>query len=411
VGHSLPLELPALSGTSDAVNGEATPPGLRVVRRSLLLVALPMVFVTFGLPLRAQDLGAGGFEIGVLFSLFTVALLILRPAVGWGVDRFGRRRFFLASLACYALTNALYALAEGLWPLYVARFVHGVALAGMLISTDTITADLTDPETRTAAMGSNMASQGRGGMIGAFFAFTLVGVIPLHAWQLSFATFALVAVVACGYAAVRLPETYLPKPDNGAVREFTMPPLLNRLTVVVVIAALGTSFVQPLYLVYLQSRFDLEMRVLAGAFLPLGLVYAILPGYLGRLAQRLGRARSMTLGWVGTGVLYFSIPHLPTLILIIALFTLSAIGSIIADVSRNALVGDTAGTEGTGRAFGRIEFASGLGAAIGPLAGGLVYDLLGKELVFMVTGGFVLCAAALVPLYLRIPRDDCKSIQ
>ncbi len=385
---------------------EVTPPGLRVVRHSLLLVAFPMVFVTFGLPLRAQELGAGGFEIGVLFSLFTLALLILRPAVGWGVDRFGRRRVFLASLVCYALTNTLYALAEGLWPLYVARFVHGVALATMLISTDTITADLTDSDSSTEAMGANMANQGRGGMIGAFFAFTLVGVIPLHAWQMSFATFAAVAIAASGYAAVKLPENYRPDPSAAAAPPFTMPPVLNRLTVIVIIAALGTSFVQPLYLIYLQSRFDLDLRLLAAAFLPMGLVYAILPGYLGRLAGRLGRARSMTIGWVGTGVLYFSIPHLPTLILIIVLFTLSAVGSIIADVSRNALVGDAAGTEGTGRAFGRIEFASGVGAAIGPLAGGLVYDQLGKELVFMVTGVLVLCAAALVPLYLRIPRGE-----
>ena len=386
------------------MTSESTPAGLSVVRRSLMLVAFPMVFVTFGLPLRAQDLGAGGFEIGVLFSLFTVALLVLRPAVGWGVDRYGRRVFFIAALACYVLTNTLYALAEGLWPLYLARFVHGVALAGMLIATDTITADLTTTETRTEAMGANMANQGRGGMIGATFAFTLVGVIPLHAWQMSFATFALVAIAACGYAAAKLPETFKPDASAAGAAEFNMPPVLVRLMVVVFIAALGTSFVQPLYLIYLQARFDLDMRVLAGAFLPLGIVYAVLPGYLGRLAQRLGRARSMTIGWIGTGVLYFSIPHLPTLILIITLFTLSAVGGIMADVSRNALVGDQAGPEGSGRAFGRIEFASGFGAAIGPLGGGLVYDLLGQELVFMVTGVLVLLAALLVPLYLRIPN-------
>ena len=277
------------------MNRETTPPGLFVVRRSLMLVAFPMVFVTFALPLRAQDLGAGGFEIGVLFSLFTVALLILRPAVGWGVDRYGRRAFFLAALACYVLTNILYAVAEGLWPLYLARFVQGVALAGMMIATDTITADLTTLDTRTEAMGANMASQGRGGMVGATFAFGLVGIVPLHAWQMSFATFALVAIAACGYAAAKLPETFKPDSGSGAA-EFTMPPVLVRLIVVVFIAALGTSFVQPLYLIYLQARFHLEMRVLAGAFLPLGIVYAVLPGYLGRLAQRLGRGRYMTIG-------------------------------------------------------------------------------------------------------------------
>ncbi|MBF68078.1 MAG: hypothetical protein CMQ29_10320 [Gammaproteobacteria bacterium] len=92
-----------------------------------------------------------------------------------------------------------------------------------------------------------------------------------------------------------MPGTFQ-RDSTTAAADFTKSPALSRLTVVVFFSTLGTSFIQPLYLINLQARFDPNMQIMASASLSLGLVYAILLGYLGRLAQRLGRGRSMILG-------------------------------------------------------------------------------------------------------------------
>ena len=127
-----------------------------------------MVFILFGLPLRAEDLGASGFEIGILFSIFTVALLVLRPLVGIGLDRIGRRPFFIAAMIFYLFANSLYAIGDTINGLYFARAFHGIGFALLAITAETITADLTEQKNRAEAMGGNIASQSRGGMIGAF---------------------------------------------------------------------------------------------------------------------------------------------------------------------------------------------------------------------------------------------------
>jgi len=388
---------------------DTTLKALAAIRRGLFLISTPMVFLSFALPLRARELGASALEIGGLFSIFTAALLVLRPLVGIGLDRFGRRWFFVAALAFYIVTNGIFALSEDLASLYFGRLVQGVGLALLLITTDTMTADLTTAESRAAALGRNVESQGRGGMAGAFLGFTLVGVVPVHAWQLTFSSFALVAAVAVAFAIRTVPETTEPTVRARFTWRFEVPPQQERLLLVIFIAAFATSLIQPLYLIYLQDRFGVELRVLAFAFLPVGIVYAVLPSRLGALAQRLGRSRSMASGWLLTGTLYLALPHMPGLAAIALGFTISAVGMIMADIARNAWVADMSTAETTGRSYGVVELAAGVGATIGPLVGGLIYDVLGKDLVFYTNGVIMWLAAILVMLYVAKPEDGKTS--
>jgi MFS family permease len=110
-----------------------------------------------------------------------------------------------------------------------------------------------------------------------------------------------------------------------------------------------------------------------------------------------------------TGTLYLALPHMPGLAAIALGFTISAVGIIMADIARNAWVADMSTAETTGRSYGVVELAAGVGATIGPLVGGLIYDVLGKDLVFYTNGVIMWLAAILVMLYVAKPEDGKTS--
>lgn len=372
---------------------------LKQLRRSLFLIYMPMVFILFGLPLRAEDLGASGVEIGVLFSIFTSALLILRPLVGIGLDRIGRRAFFIAAMIFYLFANSLYAVGDTINGLYFARAFHGIGFAILSITTETITADLTQQKNRAEAMGGNIASQSRGGMLGAFIGFSLVGFLPVYAWQYSFAFYGVVAGFAVVFAVRYIPETLPVGRKEKPNTKFKFPRQYYGLLAVIFLAAFASAIIQPYYLIYLRGRLGLELQALAAVFLPMGIAYAIFPGILGRWVSDLNRALVVSAGFVIAAVLYASVPHIGSFIWLIGAFTGAAIGGVLVDLSKNAWLGDIADPEAAGRTFGMGALATGIGATLGPLAGGYIFDNIGKPYIFYAGSAVLLMAALTVSPY------------
>lgn len=376
-----------------------------VLHTPLLLISFPSVFLTFSLPIFAKNMGASAVEIGALFSLFTVSLMVLRPLVGMGLDRYGRRPFFIAALFVYGTANLIFSVSHSLDWLYLARLVQGIGASLLFISVDTITADLTEPEVRAEAMGRNIEKLTRGGMYGAFLAFTLLGMLPLkEAWSASFVGFGLLALLSAGIAFRRLPETrpeQVIDTDSGSLTKITLDPQLVRLMVVVFVTGFAYALIEPIYLIFLQDRFEVHILQLAWAFLPAGIIFAILPSRLGRLSDRLGRTRILAGGLVLAGTLYIALPTLPNLLWLVVLYTIAAVGWAMSDPAKTALVADLAEEDQRGRIFGIYELVTGIGRSLGPLVGGFVYDNFSHELPFYLNGGILVISAAWVLVYLR----------
>jgi predicted MFS family arabinose efflux permease len=373
------------------------------LRRSLFFISAPMVFISFALPLRAEDLGASAVQIGILYSLFTISIFIVRPLTGVGLDAMGRRPFFLAAAAFYFFANLLYAVNENIEGLYIARVLQGLGFAILAITTEAITSDIANSKSRAAAMGSNIASQTRGGMAGGTIGFTLVGIMPLYAWVYSFWIFTAVSILAIVIAAMSIPETRPAHGDARVTTAFSMPPNYLRILVIIFAAAFAGALIQPYYLIYLRSRFDVELYMLAAAFLPIGIAYAVLPGFIGRVSDKIHRASAIALGVLLAGVFYAAVPQVAGFFWVIGAFLAAAIGSVLIDLTKNAWVADISGAGAIGRTFGLAALASGAGAAAGPLVGGYIYDSLGPDYLFY-TAGLILFGVALIAVALR-PRE------
>ncbi len=369
----------------------------------VLLASLPLAFLRFGLPIYGKELGASALAIGGLFSALTVTMVVLRPAIGWGLDRFGRKAFFVAAMVSYAVAMALFAYANSLTSLYLARLAQGTAASLMWVSVRTIVADLASAGGRGVAMGRISQAASLGQISGALAGFTLISLIPpQQAWPLAFTGYALLAAVAAALAWRKAPETRptIPapiKPTHGVSGG------LLKLLVIVFTTGASAAMIAPIYLIFLQDKFTTEVETLAWAFFPAGVAYSILVPRLGGLSDRLGRAPLMAVGLVGAGLLSLLLPGLPSLAWLVILYTLSAVGWAMADPAEEAMVADLSGEDTRGRGYGLYNLAGGLGATIGPLIGGWLYDNAGEAVPFYVNGVVLLASAVWVLLALRGP--------
>ena len=64
---------------------------------------------------------------------------------------------------------------------------------------------------------------------------------------------------------------------------------LSRVFFMVSLSAFASALIEPIYLLFLKSKFDVSVLVLAFVFLPSGLLYAILPRYSGQWSDKWGR--------------------------------------------------------------------------------------------------------------------------
>src|SRR5215813_941932 len=106
-------------------------------------------------------------------------MVLCRPVIGRGVDRWGRRGFCLAGLVCYAGAMGVYALASSITVLYLAQLLNGLATACTWTAVYTITSELAPVGTQGEALGRVDEYAHRGALYGMGLALALLSWWPL----------------------------------------------------------------------------------------------------------------------------------------------------------------------------------------------------------------------------------------
>ncbi len=381
------------------------------LRWAVLLGSLSFGILQFALPIYARQLGANAFDIGGIFSVFAAMITVARPLVGWGIDHWGRKVFLTASFVFYALSMLLFGFGQSIGLLYAARLVQGIGSSLLWIPAYTTTTELASRGWGRSVGSVDMASS-RGAFFGTFLGFGAIFVASSFTlgWRWTFVAYAIAALISAAMIWRGVPET---RSNDAAISDSSSVldrKFLLRLMLIVFLTGASSSMISPLLMIFLQDHFTTSIPVLAAAFIPAAIAYSYLPGRLGGLSDRFGRAPLMAIGLIGAGIVSMGMPATPSLLFLAALWVLEAVGLSAASPAEAALVADLAGRDVRGRGYGLYMFASGLGFTVGPLIGGWLYDAAGHAVPFYVNGVILFLGAALVLLLLgRCPRMAIAS--
>jgi MFS family permease len=383
---------------------------LWALRRSILIVSLPFFVLDLLLPVYGREHGAGVVEIGLFFSVFSLMTVLLRPVVGWAIDRYGRRSFYLMGLALYAATMLGFAAIEAVWGIVLARALQGLASSLLWLSARAVIADIAERDQRGGDFGTIAQSSSRGSIVGAFVGFALLNLrftlggrtYDLGSWAVLFGVYAATTLVALAISWLRLPETRVHVPGREQHPIVWSRPWVLLLLVTLVTGA-SAAMISPILIVFLQDRLQVGVDELSWAFLPSGLVWALLPRYLGRLADRFGRKPLMLLGLGAAAVTSFIIPHLVSLLALALLWAWQALCYAAGDPAEQALVADLTGGDQRGRAYGLYAFSAGIGATAGPVGGAWLYERLGAATPFYANGIVLALCAVVLAAWLQVP--------
>ena len=241
-----------------------------------------------------------GFSSGVLttiFGIYALALLLSLLVVGGLSDHVGRRPVLVTAFLLEAVSMVLFLASDGVGWLLAARVVQGLATGAL---TSTLGAAVLDLQNRERPLGAfmNSASPGLGLSLGAVGAGLLVQFVPSPT-EWVFAVLTVVFVVASIGTLFVLPETSPRLPGALAslrpqvhVPPASRPPFLVALPVLLAAWALG-GFYASLGPSLLVDVFGIENH-LAGGLLILALNGT---GVLGSLAlQKAAPERALVVG-------------------------------------------------------------------------------------------------------------------
>ena len=364
-------------------------------------VALDMVGFGMVVPILgryADRFGASGFEVGLLFTSFSIAQFFFAPIMGRLSDRIGRKPVIIISLLGTAVGSFITGAAGTLWLLFLGRFLDGASGASVSVAQSAIT-DIAPPEQRARLLGMLGAAFG----VGFVFGPAIGGLAALGGPHVPFYVAGVFALCNAVAAFVRLPET---NPHIGKARDAVQTTsrrrrfAWNKFTVTALLSGTAFAGFEATFALFGERRFHLTEGSAAAVFLVVGVMLVVVQGGLiGPLTKAFGSPRLLTAGFAVliAGFLVLSVAEVWVL-LFVALALLS-LGQGLVTPSLTSVVADSVSPDRRGEVLGVQQSAGALSRIIGPAIAGLLFDHAGVAWPYVVAA--VLTGAAIATVSRR----------
>ncbi len=393
------------------------------MKKSPLIVIFFTVFLDllgFGLiipilPVFAKELGAGNIQVGMIAGVYSLMNFLIAPLWGSLSDRHGRRPIILLSIAITALSYLIFGFTTSLLLLFISRMLSGVGSANLSVAQAYIS-DSTTPENRARSMGMIGAAFGLGFIFGPLVGGVIksefgIGALGLLASSLSTLNWFM--------AYFMLPESIKAKNKDQQLRLFSFKDMfevlqreaISSLFFINFIYITAFSMMQITAVILWKEEYQLDEKHIGYMFAFIGICSAIVQGGLiGILNKKLGEQKLLTIGLICMVFGLLSIPFSPQGFWFYPIqgtsMLLLAFGSGCATPAAGALLSKLAHENEQGKVLGLNMSFSSLSRVIGPILGGICYDIH-HAMPFLSAGVLMLgCFVLLFPLFGKLKGKE-----
>jgi len=343
------------------------------------------------LPKYALELGTSPQLIGIMFASYAIAFLISTPAAGWISDRTGRRTTMIVGLAGLLISTMIFAGADNIVMLTIARALQGVSAAATWTAGLALLSDLFPPQARQQATGTALAGSFAGILIGP----TLGGFL------LEFGGYRLPFIVAAGLILIDgIARVFLLKDpaaknhgDLVSVMALAKTPSVAITAGVITLMAALSGMLEPILPLHLQAQLHASPGSIGALFSMIAITGIVCSPLSYMIADKCGRKRVIISGLIVSAILLPFLVIQSSLIpeLIIAIMigaSLSVVQASIPQELTDAI--DRKGKDGYGAAYALYNIALSLGMMIGPITGGLLTGSFGIFTAMSIAGAGII---------------------
>ncbi|MFX0038650.1 MAG: MFS transporter [Promethearchaeota archaeon] len=397
-------------------------PDFNNMLRIVLLNSLGFFFISFWTPVIARtNMGASGLQVGLIVVVQVLGRMISGFITGFITDRiksrtilvligsFGRAISYFIIYAAI-ITNLILLLTIGIFTL---GFMAGV----FWVPFNMFVAEKSNKNHRSQAYGKRDSANAIGQIIGSLFGFTLViiagiftvnpfiiyGAIPVYG----------IGNLLAGIIFYRRVDESIKFSDNSVINNdftnnsTTKSKLFSSRAIIIgviflmsvlFLGSINSSIARPYLNLYLLEDIGSQIELVIWAYLPAGVLASLLAPKLGILVDKLrpsvGISITSALGALVTWLLINSANIWVFAVLLLLDLTIMISSGLIFQnlVSRITI-------EHRGKILGIGEFFAFLGNVVGPIIGGIVWDLISHQFPFIIS---IFVELSLIPLYLLV---------
>lgn len=360
------------------------------------------------LPLYAEEMGASGIWIGMIFAGFSISRTTVMPIAGKISDRRGRKIFLSFAMFSYAILSLGYIMARNTYELTFVRFIHGIP-AGMLIPiAQAYVGDLSPEEEEGRWQGYFNAS-----FFGGFGCGPLMGGVLTDHFGMDTAFIAMGGLNMLGFLLVTL---FLPEPDlikkrgsvNPSFRDIGKSNIIKGLVGFRLAFSIGRGIFAGFLPVFGGIYIGLsatQIGILVAANI---LIMSMLQPLGGIVADKWNRNALVIIGSVLNIFFLGLIPFGRNFYELLLICFLGSLGGSISMPSASAMIVEEGRKFGMGSTMAIFGMVFSVGMGIGPLFGGLIVDTISVTAVFY-TGAMMGVLGVLILLLFIHAEHTAKS--
>lgn len=347
---------------------------------SILLLNLFIAFAGIGivipiLPTIMNELSISGSTAANMFAAFSIVQLIASPFAGKWVDTYGRKRILIIGLLFFSLSELLFAVGKTVELLFLSRMLGGISAAFVMPAVTAFIADITTMDTRAKAFGYMSATISTGFIIGP----GIGGFLAMLGTRVPFYVAGALALLAAICSLVLLKEPIrIDEPTTQHARTGWRTIFQRQYSIafiIIFIFSFGLAAFESLFALFVDHKYQFTPKDIAIVITGCGIMGAISQLLLfDRLTKKIGEIALIRYSMLLSAILTFFMTVVSSYWAILLTTFVLFVGFDLMRPAVSNYLSRIAGHE-QGFVGGMNSTFSSLGFIIGPIIGGMSFDL------------------------------------